>query len=138
CHHQESRARRKTGQSRSLDHRLYSRCRVLALSLHPPFLLTNATRLARCFTRRQAEPASMTRLRRAKRFHDGSYVSISICERFPLSPASHEEKSRATDPALTFAAQRPAISPTPRQSELHALKKYFRAVAISGAIRRLD
>src|SRR5215470_14175854 len=70
CHHQESRARRKTGQSRSLDHRLYSRCRVLALSLHPPFLLTNATRLARCFTRRQAEPASMTRLRRAKRFHD--------------------------------------------------------------------
>jgi hypothetical protein len=49
----------------------------------------------------------------------------------------NETKGRAIDPAfLFFAVQRPAISPTPRQSELYALKKY--SPVISSAIQPLD
>src|SRR5262245_9794971 len=44
--------------------------------------------------------------------------------RSPSSQATHKRKSRASDPA--FVLWRPAISPIPRQSQLHALASWQR------------
>jgi hypothetical protein len=55
----------------------------------------------------------------------GKAEDIFECEKPGLWPGS-----------VFVAVRQPAISPTPRQSELHALKKY--SLAISSAIPQLD